>query len=170
MASSRMIPFNDGQDLNRVISIAVQDLQMQGYDVNSIRMGATSAKITVRKDRDGVKNILGLGIETAANIIVGNGVMNVNFVDEWTNKIAALAVGWFLCLVPFITGIVGAVNQSKLDDLITTALTMGVSSDPYAANRNPYQQRNFMYQQDGFQQPQQTQYPQQPQVNQNNNQ
>ncbi len=123
MSVTRMIPVAPGASLDTIISIATQNLQTQGYEVIPTVMGPTSASLVVKKDRDGFKNVVGLGVEVNATIVMNGPSLNVSFAHEWTNKIVAVAVGWFLCLVPFITGIVGCVNQNDLPEKIASALT-----------------------------------------------
>ncbi len=48
--------------------------------------------------------------------------------DEWTNKIIAIAIGLFLCWITLVTGIIGLVNQSGLNEKIDTAFNLAVNS------------------------------------------
>ncbi len=124
MASMRSIPLAPGANLNTVLAGAQQMLAAQGYEVIVQAYNPNSAMLTVRKNRDGFQNIIGLGLESRANIaLISENMLNVNIEHEWTNKIVAIAVGWFCCLVPFITGIVGAVNQNGLSEVIFGALS-----------------------------------------------
>lgn len=124
MATMRSIPLAPGANLNTVLAGAQQMLAAQGYEVIVQAYNPNSAMLTVRKNRDGFQNIIGLGLESRANIaLISENMLNVNIEHEWTNKIVAIAVGWFCCLVPFITGIVGAVNQNGLAEVIFGALS-----------------------------------------------
>ena len=126
MANNRIIPINPESDLNTVINQATLNLQSQGYTVRAQMHNPTTASMTVSKDRDGVKDVAGLGIECRVNLaVLTAGQLSVTIDSEWTNKIIALCVGWILCWVPFITGIVGAINQSGLPEKIYTALSTG---------------------------------------------
>lgn len=124
MADNRIIPINPGTDLNTIINQASQNLQTQGFNVQAQMFNQNAASMTVSKDNDGFKNFIGLGIECRVNIaLVNPGQISVSIDSEWTNKIIALVVGWFLCMVPFITGIIGCINQSGLPEKIFNALT-----------------------------------------------
>jgi len=128
MAESKFIPCSAGTDPVRVAELAAENLRMQGYDVAVQAMG-TSAVISVARDRSGFKNVMGLGLECTSTIAMMNeNTLNISTESEWTNKIIAVAVGWFLCMIPFITGIVGLINQSELPNKITGAVTAAAAS------------------------------------------
>ena len=128
MAVQKNFAFNPGADISEVVNAASQALSGQGYEVQAQVMSPTAATMVVKKDRDGFKNIIGLGVECRLNLSVVNGNQLVVYVDsEWTNKIIAIAVGWFLCWIVFITGIVGAVNQSGLPEKVSNAVMMASS-------------------------------------------
>lgn len=170
MSTSKMIPVNPNLNLNQVLAVATENLQAQGYEVVATPMSATSASMTVRKDRDGFKNFMGLGVESRVQMMVNNTAMTLSIEHEWTNKIIALIVGWFLCWVPIVTGIMGCVNQSGLTNKINDAVMLGCNSSPNGVQANPqygYQQPQYQapqYQAPQYQAPQQQyQVPQQPQ-------
>lgn len=86
----------------------------KGYLVQ-ISMVGNAATLTISKDMDGLNKWLGLGESIVVNCTVADNRLTLLFMnEEWTNKIVALIVGWFCCLIPFITGIVGAVRQLNL--------------------------------------------------------
>lgn len=127
--SIKTLKLNPGTNLATLIDIAAQNLSMQGFDVKSQVMGPGAAEIIVSKDREGIKNsILGLGVECRVAITIADNILNLSISSEWTNKIVALVIGWFLCWIPIITGIVGLVNQSGLPDKIFTAFNLACSS------------------------------------------
>lgn len=129
MATTKTIRLNPGTSLASLIDIAAQNLSMQGFDVKSQVMGPCAAEIIVTKDREGIKNsLLGLGVECRAAITVSDDLLTLSIGSEWTNKIVALVIGWFLCWIPIITGIVGLVNQSGLPDKIITAFNLACNS------------------------------------------
>ncbi len=134
--SVRNYPFNPAADLYQVITATSNTMKSQGYHTNIQMVGPQAGVLTVMKDREGFQNILGLGLECRANFSVMNGQLAVNIDGEWTNKIIAVAVGWFICLIPMITGVVGAVNQMSLPDKIFNAVNMAVS----ASQNGGYQQ------------------------------
>ena len=82
--------------------------------------------------------------------MVANGVLSINFSDgDWTGKIIGLVVGWFICLIPFITAIIGCVKQSQLPKSIGNDAVIFASQQ--APNFND--QYEPPYQQDNYQQP-----------------
>lgn len=140
MADSRIIPINPGSDLNNIINQAAQTLQSQGFNVSVQMYSPVNAGMTVKKDRDGFKDFIGFGIECRVSLaIVNAGQLSVTIDSEWTNKIIALVIGWFLCLVPFICGIVGCINQSGLPEKIYTALAASAPTGYGQATTNNYQ-------------------------------
>ena len=120
---------NPGTDISAVVDAASQALSGQGYEVQTQVMSPAAAAMTVSKDRsDGFKNFVGLGIECRANLSVLNGnQLTVAIDSEWTNKIIAIALGWFLCWIVFITGIVGAINQNGLPEKVANAIMMATA-------------------------------------------
>lgn len=127
MATMRTIPLNPEVPLETVLHQAEQLLQQQGYLTQVQIMNESMATLNVLKDRDGLKNIIGLGVEVHANISVVNNVMQISIENEWTNKIVAIAVGWFCCLIPLITGIVGCVNQNELGTKVANNLQLAAT-------------------------------------------
>ena len=176
MSVTKMIPVQPGANLNDILTKAAQNLQGQGYDVSVAPMSPESAVMTVKKDADdGFKSILGLSVECRATVMFSGGALNVNIDHEWTNKIIAIAVGFFLCWVVFITGIVGAVGQNGLPEKISTALMAaanggapaGFANPQYGAQPNygaqqPYGGQPYGAPQQPYQAPVEPQAPQQP--------
>lgn len=115
--------------LEQIITVASQSLCNQGYEVRSQILGPASAEIFVSKDREGLKNALGMGVECHSAItLTAPGQLNVTTDSVWTNKIIAIAVGCFLCWIALFTGIVGCIGQSDLPKKITTAITLAGTS------------------------------------------
>ncbi len=118
-----------GASLATIIDAATQNLSMQCYDVKSQIMGPSAAEIIVTRDRTGLKNaFLGLGLECRVAITVENDILTLMISNEWANKIVALLIGWIFCWVPFVTGIMGTINQYNLPEKITTAFTLACNS------------------------------------------
>lgn len=128
MSVSKILSVAPGADINGIVNDACYNLSAQGYNCLPSIMGPTSAMMVVQKDRDGFKNILGMGLECRVALTINGNTLNLNIESEWTNKIIAMAVGWFLCLIPFITGIVGAVGQNGMPGQIETAIMMAVNN------------------------------------------
>lgn len=135
MSKQSTIAVAANADLYAIIQSTEQQLRGQGFDVQVTPMTQQSAMFSVSKGRDGFENIVGLGVECKVTIsMMPNNIVTVNVESEWTNKIIALAVGWFLCLIPFITGIVGSVNQNSLPNKIITAVQTAVGTTGFAPN------------------------------------
>lgn len=128
MSSTRNFQVNPNANIHEITQAAAQALSAQGYQCLPQPMGPQSAMLTVSKDRDGIQNFIGLGVECRVTLTLNGQMLAVTIDSEWSNKIIAMAVGWFICLIPFITGIVGAVNQNSLPDKIFTAINMAAMS------------------------------------------
>ena len=126
--SLRNYPLHPDADLFTVIKAVALTMETQGYNASVQMISPQSGVLTVKKDREGFTNALGMGIECRVNFAAINGQLTVNIDSEWTNKIIAVAVGWFICFIPVITGVVGAVNQLSLPDKIFTAVNMNVAT------------------------------------------
>lgn len=123
MSKTSTFMVSENTNLVMMLQMVEQQLRGQGFDVNVIMMNPNCATVTVGKDRSGIQNVIGLGIECRATIsMMPNNAVTVNIDSEWSNKIIAMAVGWFVCLIPFITGIVGCVNQNSLPDKVMAAV------------------------------------------------
>lgn len=134
-------PFPAGTDLYAVIQAAALSMDAQGYQTSIQMIGPNAGVLTITKSREGFSNILGLGLECRANFSAINDQLTVNIDSEWANKVIAIAVGWFVCLIPVITGVVGTVSQITLPDKIFNAVNMAVSA---AQNGGTYNQNPGM--------------------------
>ena len=100
----------------------------RGYVVTVANMNG-NAIISFEKNIGGINTVLGLGEGVKANCMVNNGVVNITFTDaEWTSKIIGAVIGWFLCLIPLITAIIGVVRQTSLPKNIENDVRMMISS------------------------------------------
>ena len=144
--------------------------RMEGFNVTVADFNGAQV-ITFDKNTGGINMLLGLGQGIKATCMYQNGVLSINFSDgDWTGKIIGLVVGWFLCLIPFITAIVGCFKQVQLPkDIGNDAMLICSSMNqqpfdpeqaPYQPQQPPYQQPQEPYQQAPYQQP--YQQPQQP--------
>ena len=130
-------PFTAGSDLYAVIQATALAMEAQGYKATIQMIGPNAGVLTITKSREGFSNILGLGLECRANFSAINDQLTVNIDSEWANKVIAIAVGWFVCFIPVITGVVGTVSQLTLPDKIFNGIGMSVSA---AQNGGTYQQ------------------------------
>lgn len=107
----------------------------RGFLVSIANYGPNTA-ITFDKNTGGANMLLGLGQGVTANCALNNNMLTINYTNEdWTGKIIGLAVGWFLCLIPFITAIVGVVRQTQLlkdlsNDAAMIAANCGATPPP----------------------------------------
>jgi len=124
MSDTRTIPIGADFNLDTTIAQLQQIYSGKGFYVTAIPYNS-GVSVEFSKDDGGFKKWLGLAQGIRANLSISGGFLYVSFTDaEWTGKIVAIAVGWFMCLVPLITGIVGAVAQSDLPKNIANDIQM----------------------------------------------
>lgn len=102
----------------------------KGYDVNNAAFGEMQ-KITISKNDDGINHFLGLGEEAEVTCsLMGGKTLNltIDTSGAWTMKIIAVAVGWFVCCIPGVTGVMGCMRQSNLSKNIGKDATMIMSA------------------------------------------
>ena len=126
MSNQLMMNVPENFDLN-AMGVKLCDLyRTKGFQVSQMNMN-NSVRIKFEKGVGGINMLLGMdkGI-TATCMLQGNNLVVTYSDAAWTGKIIGLAVGWFLCLVPFITAIIGALGQNSLpkeinDDIMIIA-------------------------------------------------
>lgn len=122
-AKQIQIPINESFNLSEALQLAEERLTAEEYAVTASVYSPQSAKMTVSKDMNGIKQHVGMGVECEVNFTVMNAtILDITINSTWSNKIIALAVGWILCWVPFVTGCIGCANQSKLPQKIEDTL------------------------------------------------
>ena len=135
MADSIMFNVPQGFDFNLFIQRLSDKYRAEGFTVNVANFNG-SVVMSFDKGTGGINMLLGMGEGIKATIMLQNGTMSINFSDgDWTGKIIGLVVGWFLCLIPFITAIIGCVKQSSLPKKIGNDATMIAAS---CGVNNPY--------------------------------
>lgn len=120
------VMFNVGANFNLTdYSEKLADMyRAKGYTVNVVNMNETVI-ITFDKGTGGINMILGMGEGIKATCMLLNNTLSINFSDaDCIGKIIACSIGWFLCLIPGVTGIIGIVKQSKLPKSIANDATM----------------------------------------------
>ena len=128
MAQNLMLPVNPNFNLPAFVQQLSDTYRSKGYTTNIMDMGGNFS-IVIEKDTTGIQNLLGLSEHICVNCIFNGNTLNLNYTDEqWTGKIIALAVGWFVCCVPFITGIIGCVRQYSLPTNINNDAKMIAAS------------------------------------------
>lgn len=124
MADNLMLNVAENFDVNAMAQQLADMYRAQGFTVNVANMN-NSVIMEFDKGVGGINMLLGMDLGIKATMTVNNGTLMVNYSDAaWTGKIVGLVVGWFLCLVPFITAIIGSVKQSEFPKEISSNITM----------------------------------------------
>lgn len=124
MASPTMINVGPQFNMDSFLQQLASLYQSRGFMVTTTPFGS-NASIKFDKNVGGINMLLGLGQGVTANCTLSNNVLTINYTNEdWTGKIIGLAVGWLLCLIPFVTSIVGIVRQLQLTKEISTDAAM----------------------------------------------
>lgn len=114
MADTVFINVTPDFNMHAFVNQLAEKYRMEGFTVTVADFN-NSVILTFDKNTGGINMLLGLGQGIKATCMLSNGVLSINFSDgDWTGKIIGLAVGWFICLIPFVTAIVGCVKQSQL--------------------------------------------------------
>ena len=123
-----MLNVNPSFDMDVFVGRLTDTYRIKGYNVSVVNMNGAYI-VTFEKGTGGINTLLGLGESVKATCMCTNGMLTVSYSDaEWTSKIIGGVVGWFLCLIPFITAIIGAVHQLQLPKSISNDATMIASS------------------------------------------
>lgn len=124
---SFMVNVSDSFNFETFSEEVTRQYRMKGYQINALQMKG-AVKFVISKNLGGINTVLGMGEGiTATCTLTGkeNDMLSVTFTDaEWTSKIIACAIGWVVCLIPFITGIVGISRQSSLSKNLTNDLQL----------------------------------------------
>lgn len=125
MADSVMLTVPEEFDLSNLTQQLADMYRAKGFTVNIASLN-NSEIVEFDKGVGGINMLLGLDLGIKATFSIQNGTtLIVNFSDAaWTGKIIGICVGWFVCLVPFITAIVGAVKQSKFPKDLRNDITL----------------------------------------------
>ena len=126
MANSAMIPIKPDFNMDEFVNKFTQMYTQKGFNVVPMNFGS-GVSLQISKDDSGIKKFVGLALGITANITVNADKTSliVNYTDaEWTGKIVGLAVGWFLCFIPFIIAICGCVKQSDFPNTVTNDIRM----------------------------------------------
>ncbi len=114
MADSVMLNIGPNFDFNAFADRLAQMYAAQGFAVSVADINSAKV-IKFEKETGGINTVFGLGVGITATCSIYNGVLQIMYTDaEWNSKIIGGLIGWFVCLVPLITAIIGAVRQSDL--------------------------------------------------------
>ncbi len=137
MADTVFINVTPNFDLYMFANQLAEKYKMEGFNVTVANFN-NSVVLTFDKNTGGINMLLGLGQGIKATCMLANGTLSINFSDgDWTGKIIGLAVGWFICLIPFITAIVGCVKQSQLPKNIGNDAMVIASQQVSPQNTDP---------------------------------
>ena len=127
-----MANVSENFDLANFAEEVAAKYQAEGYTANVVKMKKT-VKIKISKGCGGINTILGLGQSITASAMLSgkeNDMLSVSFSDgDWTSKIIACVIGWFLCFVPVITGVIGIVRQLGLPKNVENDMQMLLNED-----------------------------------------
>lgn len=124
MADTLMMNVSENFDLNVLAQSLAETYRAKGFTVNVANIN-NSVIIDFDKGVGGINMLLGMDLGIKATLTVNNNTLMVNYSEAaWTGKIIGLCIGWVVCLVPFITAIVGAIKQSKFPKEISNDITM----------------------------------------------
>lgn len=116
-------------DLNQMTTRVKDQFMSQGFSVSAAMVSKNSSRIVLDKGCGGINMLLGMGQGITATCTINGNCLYVNYSDgDWTGKIIGLAVGWLLCLIPFITAIIGCCTQAGLPKKVSNEISMIVSS------------------------------------------
>lgn len=114
MANNVMCNVSENFDLKQFAEKLTETYKMKGYSVAAASMNNSSI-LTIEKGVGGINMILGMGEGIKATCMLSGNTLSISFSDgDWTGKIIACAVGWFLCFIPVVTGVIGISKQTKL--------------------------------------------------------
>lgn len=128
MAENFMMNVSAEFDVGLLAQKLTDTYRMKGYTANMFSLGKEYT-VKIEKGTGGINTLLGLGEAITANISLTGDVLTVSFIDaEWLGKIIGLVTGWFLCMIPFITAIIGTTRQLSLPKEIAKDIRMIVGS------------------------------------------
>ena len=126
MPSSTVMPLPQGFNLNNMVSMVVQIYQQKGFAV-TVTPFETGVTMDFLKDKDGIKQFVGLTLGIRATVIVSERLLTINFTNpEWTSKIIGFAVGWACCFITAVTAIIGTVQQIDLPNSIGNDIQVSI--------------------------------------------
>ena len=114
MDNSLIINVPEGTTVDGIAQRLVDLYNSKGFTATANCFN-NSISISFEKDMGGINTITGLGVAIKANLTLNNGTLYVSYTEaEWTSKIVGAVIGWFLCWIPIVTAIIGAIKQNDL--------------------------------------------------------
>ena len=131
MANNFMVNVSEDFTLDAMDAQITEMYQAKGFSVRTLKM-KNGIKITVEKGVGGINMLLGMGQGLTATCILSGkekDMLSVTISDgDWTGKIIALVVGWFICMVPIVTGVIGTMRQFTLQKDIVNDLQLAINN------------------------------------------
>lgn len=121
------LTFNVPQNYDlQMLVCKLRDLYItKGFTANITSAFPGNFNLRLEKNIGGINTLLGLGKAISVNFSLQGNMLIISYTDaEWTSKVIGLVVGWFLCLIPFVTAIIGAFGQYDLPGEISRDVTM----------------------------------------------
>jgi len=112
------IPMN----ITAFVDSVSKNLSEEEFFVDATVMGPYGASILIKKDREGYKNLVGLGLESRITMFIYEGKLLVEIDHNWSNKIIALWLGCATCGSCTPTAIIGFVKQNAVSGKIAQAI------------------------------------------------
>lgn len=119
MSKTMSFPVSGDFNLEKFTAEFTEYYRAKQYEVSAMPEGRAAMRIEIGKNSDGIMYYLGLGMKAEISVTLSefsSGQKNIAFeINDaaFVVRIVDLVVGWFLCLVPFITGLIGFVNNSE---------------------------------------------------------
>lgn len=130
MANNFTLNVSENFNVDDLTAEISEQYTAKGYTIRPLKM-KNGAKLTIEKGVGGINTLLGLGQGiTVTFTLMGKekDTLSVSLSDgDWTGKIIGALVGWFLCFIPIVTAIIGALRQSNFQKELTNDIQMLVS-------------------------------------------
>lgn len=124
------VPVNESFNLDALCNRLGDEYRQKGYNVQSPSVAGSIRQIIIEKDNDGINNYLGMGIQEEINISYSGDMLNATFNDGCqTMRFIDLGIGWFMCFIPFITGLVGLSKHSNFAREVQNSIRMIASEN-----------------------------------------
>lgn len=130
MANNFTYDVSEGFNVEAVAEQLKETYEGKGYTVriNKLKNGF---KLTVEKGVGGINTLLGMGQGITATCNLRgkeSDTLSVTLSDgDWMGKIIGFVAGWFLCMVPFVTAIIGTMRQLNLQKDVANEIELAVS-------------------------------------------
>ncbi len=114
MASTFLLKLPTGTTVDAVADALARLYTQKGFTITTNHFPYA---IVLDMDRGvgGRNMLLGLDLGIKVTLSVNDDTLTVNYSDgAWIGKIIGLLVGWFLCGIPVVTALFGAMRQNEL--------------------------------------------------------